>query len=121
MATPTKEAIPKPPRRFARLPHDSQTERIAAEWAEEVTPFKAFEQLVPELERHSYLSTTEFQERFCCTLTRSGDDCTQMCNAVSGWAGSPMAALVDLAFRWTVLCRESWVLAHHVKLVSEVS
>jgi hypothetical protein len=120
VAGTNNEPPSRPRRRFAHLPHDSQTERLARAWAVDITLEDALRLLLPELERGAFLSTGQYGDRCVATLTRSGDMPTQWCNAVSGWSKSAMLAIVDLAFRWSVLCNGSWHQAQHVKLVSQL-
>jgi len=111
----------KRPRRFARLPHDTQVERAAQAFCAQISLEDAIKLLTPEIERGTFLASGRYKDRCCATLTRDGEHPDQMCNAVSGWASSPAAALKDLAFRWSVLCQSSWMTANHIKLVSEIS
>jgi hypothetical protein len=108
-------------RRFARLPHDSQVERVAQHWAQQCSTQRAILLLIPELERGAFLSSGRYNARCCATLTLDGEHPDTWCNAVSGWAMTPSGAIVDLAFRWCILCRSSWEAATHIKLVSELA
>jgi hypothetical protein len=120
VSTDRMEPAARTARRFARLPHDSQVEAAAKAWCIDCTPYKALELLLPELLRGAFLAHGKYNKRYCATLTRDGEHPDTLCNAVSGWGHSPAGAILDLAFRWIVLCQESWVIASHVPLVSEV-
>lgn len=119
----TQYPFPRPAiaRRFVRLPHDSQVERTAQEWYADCDALRAIELLMPEIERGAFLSHTRYAKRCCATLTRDGDEMQELPNAVSGWSTTPAGALSDLAFRWCVLMRQSWLPIMHAKLVSEVA
>ena len=120
LALQTYSTGAKPNRRFARLPHDREVERTAQEFYQDCSAYRAIELLLPEIERGAFMGHTRYNNRCCATLTRDGDDLSDACNAVAGWGKTPAYALVDLAFRWCVLMRQSWLPAQHVPLVSEV-
>lgn len=121
MALQTYSSTPRPARRFARIPHDRETERIAQEWYADCDAARAFALLLPEIERGAFLAHTRYNARCCATLTRDGSNLEDEPNAVSGWGGTPTLALSDLAFRWCVLMRQSWLRSQHVPLVGDVA
>ena len=88
-------------------------------WCQDVSPYRAIEFLLAELERGAFLSHGRYNDRCMATLVRDSPKPDQLVNAVSGWGKTPAGALVVLAFNWCVLCKESWVTASCIRLKGE--